>query len=92
MSDSILIALITVLGGGGVWQYIRMSEANRILAQQSVETISAKDRQIEELRSENERLWRKNERLNRRNDDLMEHLTRPVQAEAESQGSSTSSG
>ena len=92
MSDSILIALITVLGGGGVWQYIRMSEANRILAKQSVETISAKDRQIEKLQSENKRLWRKNERLNVRNDELMDHLTRPNRGENESQGSSASSG
>lgn len=70
MSDAIIVALIAVFGGGGVWQYIRASEANRILAEQSTKTIEAKDREINALRLSNEKITAER-------DSLMEVLTRP---------------
>lgn len=90
MSDSILVALIALFGGGGAWQYVRISEANRALARQSATTVKAKDREIKELREENDKLWSKNDRLNRRNDDLMDILTRPEKGGVSSDSSTGS--
>ena len=63
-----MVAALSFLGGGalGAWKWAQKIARDTVLADQTRETIAAKDAEITELKAENSRLW-----------SLLDELTSP---------------
>ena len=77
MAEQIGVIIIALIGAGGIWKYIQIAEANRILAKQAKATIAAKDQEIAELEAAVERERDLKIKANARHDKLMDYLTKP---------------